>query len=1067
MSKWRTLRSDKVDMEFSDYYKMRNSAEPIGPSSSTFVVGSKTKINKNGMDESSPSYNRIVRPIMVMPQEPNSDQIKQWKTQMTKNGDLYQNAGGWLWDNLSAGAGYTMASYEDYVSWSKDNGSKNDPELLKSIKNAKKGVVLTDKNFSPPCVFWENITTRTTSPYSAMFRAKQMMFERTVYKGGKGVFSIVCPDTQSLNFWVTVCIYDGGFPTKIPTSADQASNSFTLSPSNPRQVVELPRAVKKNITSLYCAGEKNLIEDTKSGFDSNYDYLTVICIVTFAEPNEKYIGKNIGQLVFEFEAEGDGATENKAVTNYSLWQINGFNSSASGSISPTPTPAIKWEPATVSLSNPLATKPFAKPSDLVTTNTKDTVLWSSKFQMGYTIPHAIPILKNFNRRIVLEHLRRRNSPMLRALQAEGEDVFYGVKSENYLAALSATQLKKMLTEYYGPFDAGCLDTKQSNGTYFSASGFNIENSFKIPDPQILHFHKFNSSTPLTMLDEDTIHFEIISPTSYTPRMYPPTFHFTPSNTAEGYTAPEFEFNDSTSYTISVPFLETGGISGIFHPRAYTAVAPEITLHTTTIITNPLADDENKPEVAGWDTVIKNTAGNEFATETITTKFKETRKETNNFNDLQWSNITVDVPEGLKDLPELKEQYILAKKQAHVANAFNLMGFLSGAARAVKGALNSLLPGEKPKNVSFLNKICRAQTKGSTGNTNSGESAYIGETEEGYSYVIAGGQRAKLEDGGDDGGNVYLKSFYQQFPYSGYQLSYDDFGEDFSKGEFVKVSAKLQINPGLKFSVSNPYGFGKINGKQTLSMLYTKDSTEGVIKQPVSRSLIIPVLMASRYPPSNPNCYRCAVPLTNPSNDYSTVSNSLPPITSYNTYNFGPITQSGRDKKYDMLTRGLNVSFNYDSVVELDCSFYIPDVLPNEAGELVKLDDGEKMYVFLALAQSYTLAWGNQPLQAENKELATINLYNELQPNDKYVSTDTRTPEITSLSVFVTVSCDNSEAGVITGKVYFNGADGGHEEPKVEKMTQKLTDATGFHLISSSFQTEVTAPVVSDVKPESE
>lgn len=519
---------------------------------------------------------------------------------MTKNGDLYQNAGGWLWDNLSAGAGYTMASYEDYVSWSKENSSKNDPELLKSIKNAKKGVVLTDKNFSPPCVFWENITTRTTSPYSAMFRAKQMMFERTVYKGGKGVFSIVCPDTQSLNFWVTVCIYDGGFPTKIPTSADQASNSFTLSPSNPRQVVELPRAVKKNITSLYCAGEKNLIEDTKSGFDSNYDYLTVICIVTFAEPNEKYIGKNIGQLVFEFEAEGDGATENKAVTNYSLWQINGFNSIASGSISPDPPLSIKWEPASVSLSEPLSTKLNSNGTNLVTTNTKDTVLWSDKFQMGYEIPGAIPILKNLNRKIILERLKRENSPMLGALRDGSESIFYGVQHEQYLAALSATQLVKMLTEFYGPFTNPCTPARQSNGTYISAAGFNIEDSLDIDAKIKDNFTKYNSVVPLEMLKEGKgISVGLESPLSYTPKMYPPTFHFTPS--AGSYTAPEFAFNDLTSYTTSIPFVCKDKYSTFFHPRSYTAVTPEITLHTTTVITNPLADEKNIPHVAGWDT----------------------------------------------------------------------------------------------------------------------------------------------------------------------------------------------------------------------------------------------------------------------------------------------------------------------------------------------------------------------------------------------------------------------------------------------------------------------------------
>ena len=1074
MSKWRTLRSDKVDMEFSDYYKMRNSAEPIGPSSSTFVVGSKTKINKNGMDESSPSYNRIVRPIMVMPQEPNSDQIKQWKSQMTKNGDLYQNAGGWLWDNLAAGAGYTMASYEDYVSWSKDNGSKNDPELLKGIKNAKKGVVLTDKNFSPPCVFWENITTRTTSPYSAMFRAKQMMFERTVYKGGKGVFSIVCPDTQSLNFWVTVCIYDGGFPTKIPTSADQASNSFTLSPSNPRQVVELPRAVKKNITSLYCAGEKNLIEDTKSGFDSNYDYLTVICIVTFAEPNEKYIGKNIGQLVFEFEAEGDGATENKAVTNYSLWQINGFNSSASGSVDPGPTPGFRQKaPGAISMSSPAGTM-TKHAGKLVTTKDKDTVLWSEKFQMGYTLPHSIPILKDMNKKYILSQLRKQNSSMLNAMATNDLDIFFGVNKEQYLASLSAKALHDFLHSKYGPLKPGDK-MKTINSTEFSVSGFNIKNSFDLKEDiakgNIDVIDAPVDGLPTSLLDEKPLSLGLC-PKAYTPDMKPHTFHFTP-DIKEGdvyiYKAPEFVMDKSTSYTISVPFLNMRSHNSTtsFANRAYTQFAPEITLHTTTFITNPLADEKTSPLTAGWDMQI-NYNSSEFAVDEIKTD-PVTLGEDDVKDDLQMSNIRIDVPEGLQSMPDLKQQYIAAKKEAAAANLFNLNQFFLGVGKCVKGVLNTFIPGEQPKNASFLSKICRAQNKGVNSSSNAGETSYIGEDENGFSYVIAGGMRAVMAKGDDDSSNFYLKKFYKDFPCSGYTIDYSNLKDRYENAVFVKVSAKLQINPGLFFSVSNPYYIDEDrerHDKKVLSMLWTKGTTEGVLKQPVSRSLIIPVLMCSRYPPNNPNCLACAVPLTNPSTDYSTVSNSLPPITSYNTYDFGTTPDCGDTKK--MLTRGLNVSFNYDSVVELDCSFYIPDQLPVVGGDLQPLADGEKMYVFLALAQSYTLAWGNQPLQADLEELATIDLHTYANDQGKYVWTNTDwIPKFKSAAVFVTVGCDNSVVGGIEGDVMRKE----NEkilwyEPNVVKINQdKSTMASGFHLISSSFNTEVTAPLVQDIKEE--
>ena len=66
MSKWRTTCNRNENIEFSDYHKMRNCAKLEGQSCSPYVVGCKTNINMNGMDESSPSYNRIVRPIMVM-----------------------------------------------------------------------------------------------------------------------------------------------------------------------------------------------------------------------------------------------------------------------------------------------------------------------------------------------------------------------------------------------------------------------------------------------------------------------------------------------------------------------------------------------------------------------------------------------------------------------------------------------------------------------------------------------------------------------------------------------------------------------------------------------------------------------------------------------------------------------------------------------------------------------------------------------------------------------------------------------------------------------------------------
>ena len=96
MSKWRTTCNRNENIEFSDYHKMRNCTKLEGQSCSPYVVGCKTKINMNGMDESSPSYNRIVRPIMVMPQTNDIKDVTVWNTEVYNNGDLIANCGGWL-----------------------------------------------------------------------------------------------------------------------------------------------------------------------------------------------------------------------------------------------------------------------------------------------------------------------------------------------------------------------------------------------------------------------------------------------------------------------------------------------------------------------------------------------------------------------------------------------------------------------------------------------------------------------------------------------------------------------------------------------------------------------------------------------------------------------------------------------------------------------------------------------------------------------------------------------------------------------------------------------------------
>lgn len=710
---------------------------------------------------------------------------------------------------------------------------------------------------------------------------------------------------------------------------------------------------------------------------------------------------------------------------------------------------------------------------LVTTKDKDTVLWSDKFQMGYTLPHSIPILKDMNKKYILSQLRKQNSSMLNAMATNDLDIFFGISKEQYLASLSAKALHDFLHSKYGPLSPG-ENIKTINSTELTVSGFNIKDSFDLKDD----IEKGNirvSDAPVDGIPASLLESSLANsmcPKAYTPDMKPHTFHFTPSiKEGEVYTyeAPEFMTDKATSYTISVPFLNMiqNGNSTSFANRAYTKFAPEITLHTTTFITNPLADEKTSPLTAGWDMQI-NYESPEFAVNEIKTTPVSLGKDTV-INDLQMSNIRIDVPEGLQSMPDLKKQYIAAKKDASAANLFNIKEFFLGAGKCVKGVLNTLIPGEQPKNVSFLNKICRAQNKGVNSSSNAGETSYIGEDENGFSYVIAGGMRAVMAKGDEDSSNFYLKNFYKDFPCSGYTIDYSNLKDQYEKAVFVKVAAKLQINPGLFFSVSNPYYIQQDithPDKSMLSMLWTKGTTEGVLKQPVSRSLIIPVLMCSRYPPNHPNCLACAVPLTNPSNDYSTVSNSLPPITSYNTYDFSTTPDCGDAKK--MLTRGLNVSFNYDSVVELDCSFYIPDQLPVVGGDLEPLADGEKMYVFLALAQSYTLAWGNQPLQADLKELATIDLHTYPNDQGKYVWTNTNdTPKFSSAAVFVTVGCDNSVVGGIEGDVMRKKNDYDFwYEPNVQKIDQdKSTMASGFHLISSSFNTEVTAPLVQDIKEE--
>lgn len=1073
MSKWRTTCNRNENIEFSDYHKMRNCTKLEGQSCSPYVVGCKTNINMNGMDESSPSYNRIVRPIMVMPQTNDIKDVTVWNTEVYKNGDLIANCGGWLWDNLALGAGYEMASYKDYVAYSKQNSTtENNKFLLKDVNPVKK-VQLKENNFSPQCVFWENITMRTNSPFSAMFRMKQMMFGRTVYKGGKGCISIICPGTKTLNFWVSVSIYDGGFPTTIPTVFSQASNSFTLSPSNPRKMIEFPRAVKKNPLSMYCSGEKNVMEDTKNGFDSNYDYLTIVCIVNFAEPADKYIGKNIGQLWIEFEAEGDQPMDNKAISNFTSWQMNRFKTNSSVDPNP-PEPTTRTpNPDTQTLSSPLSTDTRAEGMP-VTSRNKDTILQPDKSQAGYNVDGQISILKNTNRRHVPEMLRRTNFPLTKALTSGAGDVFYGVFKDKYLAALSAKQLKLFLQQKYGPIEAG-KDSITTNGTSITAVGFNIEDCFKIEDSgmKISFLDAPSDLHPVSVLDESDYSLKpLMCPTAYTPLMNPHTFHFTPSFESAGYTAHEFSFDETTSYTVSLPFLYMPCKDSRYYQfanRAYTPYAPEITLHTTTIITNPLANDDTAPLCAGCDKIIDydKSSGDDFVVKNIKLDMIETKRDSTPPSDIQYNNIVINIPKELKDMPDIRKQYVAAKKQAHVANAFNIMGFLSGAAKTVKGALNSLLLGEapQPKNVSFISKICRAQNNGLMVDSNAGATSYIGETPEGYSYVIATGNRAKLTvpPTGEEGGNIYNKKFYDSFPCANYELNYS--GLDFNQSMFVRCSAKLQINPGLKFSISNPYGYCDTsdgNGLK-LSMLLAKNTTESVLKQPSARSLIIPVLMASRYPPNDENCMKCAVPLTNPSNNYSMVSNALPPMTSYNTYDFN--TTGTCDNKKMMMTRGLNVSFNYDSVVSMDCSFYIPDMLPTADGTLQKLEEGAKMYVFLALVQSYTLIWGNQPLEADLKDLAIISLHKNPKTADgSYIWTDVdHEPMVKSAAVFVTVSCDNRDIAftdgvidVVKDKLY-------HQEAIVKGAKQDDTMKAGFQLISSSFSTEVTVPIVEDFK----
>lgn len=688
--------------------------------------------------------------------------------------------------------------------------------------------------------------------------------------------------------------------------------------------------------------------------------------------------------------------------------------------------------------------------------TKDTVLYSPHLQTAISAPGLIRHDKAA-RRLLRQHLLEKY-PYLKGLTNDDEVVF-GVPKEDFLLGLTNKEFLQNLEDLYSKDAGGQNQPKMTNGLRMTARGVFYENCFDISAdsavvknlgtlggaPAIDNIGSFQMP-----LDGDissiygTIPYYLgRNPIFQLGGISTPTV-FKPENVF-CYTIPFVSMNPTFDPTTSTSISEAWGNS-IFPD------APEIALHAMHIICNPLADDSTEPVVAGWDRQMDKATG---ALKTLSTEEVSYTKKVSRSLSCGWvplNSMSYEVPEAIKDIPGMAEKYLAARREMdRNLDWASIWGTVKkGLGGAVKGVLNVFAGNET--NASLLSKLCRVQTKGAKA-TNGG-AGYLGQDGQGNSFVIAGGARATLRVLGQD--EIIDPSIAAHFPgFEGLQYVIDYSNMKSSEGVFIKTTAKVQMNPCLNMVISPPYGYIQSNesNKKELRIVQAAMqpalSKENLLEAPSGRTLIIPVLFASRYAPSDPKCFRTAVPLTNPAGDYSTVLNAfqakripMRPAQSddSNTYFFGS-----------------QLSFNYDNVIALDCSFFVPDQLPDLAVdgslELKELKDGEMMYVFMAIAQEYAAVWPSQPVS--NLAASRFCDYSFFVDEDSSLINLRYDPSgklIESLNVAVQISLDNKTLG----KAVNHGLKWEDQEGDDDHVR------SGFHVLDTAFSTEVTAPVINGV-----
>ena len=347
----------------------------------------------------------------------------------------------------------------------------------------------------------------------------------------------------------------------------------------------------------------------------------------------------------------------------------------------------------------------------------------------------------------------------------------------------------------------------------------------------------------------------------------------------------------------------------------------------------------------------------------------TNLESNIFK-LAINSTPVHVPKEINEMKDLKLKYVEGKRKGMAASRQGigtLIATVKAGIQATTNFIGAMINKTDGSNKSYC--VHRGNMLGGIRNPNmldAGEACILNSAKgDGDAYIIIpdDGERSQvhISESGAHPSWTIGNGFKEFQNASKYYIVNPTSPE---KAYFVKVNNTYEICPGITLGISSPISWAnRDTSSNELSARAYTPRTNDLAKScivPNVQSEVWPVLIASRYPASDPACMGNCVFLTLPTDQYQTVKFNTDSTTGEYKVTTMDLEHKSGGTPYARGSVSMTwVPLDYSNNVTINTGFYIPDKLPDKnTKRLEELKAGEKMYVYMVLKLQHNLVIKN-------------------------------------------------------------------------------------------------------------